>query len=305
MKRREFIKLSAAGATAMSGLNLFASEAKFESSKMIDVKFNNGVKMPILGLGVWKIPDLKECQRVVEDAFNAGYRMIDTAQAYRNEEAVGAAFSASGLKRDEVFITSKIATQNLSMDGVLRSFEESMKKLGLKQVDLMLLHAPAGDALGAWKGLESLYKQGRVRAIGISNFYGKILKELLDKSEIKPVLNQVETHPYLQHFAVQKEFEAYGMIMQAWSQFGNGMNGVLKEPILAQIGQKYNKTAAQVILRWLIQRGVSVIPKTTHKERLLENIDVFDFSLSDEDFTAIAKLERNERLFSGWGREDI
>nr|MBP3724684.1 aldo/keto reductase [Campylobacter sp.] len=314
MRRREFIKNSAVlgGALAFGGVNfgsnlLFANDLK-GANMVPNVTMNNGVKIPIIGLGVWKISDLKECQRCVEDAFEIGYRLIDTAQAYGNEEAVGAAFRASGLKRDEVFIESKISPSNISEKGVLQSFEESMKRFKLDFVDLFLLHTPMGDAKGAWKALSKLYKDGRVRSIGVSNFYGNILRQIAtgEFGDIIPALNQIETHPYLQHFKVQDELKNYGIAMQAWSQFGNGVNGVLKESSLIKIGEKYGKTVAQVILRWLIQRNVIVIPKTTRKERMIENFSVFDFELSNDDFAQIAKLEKNQRIWGGsWGREDI
>ncbi|MBQ9182613.1 MAG: aldo/keto reductase [Neisseriaceae bacterium] len=307
MNRRQFMHTSAVlGATAMFHSSSLWAE---NSPKTVpQITLNNGVKMPIIGLGVWKITDLKQCQQCVEDAFSVGYRLIDTAQAYGNEAAVGAAFHASGLKRDEVFIESKISPNHISEKGVLSSFEESIKRFKLDYVDLFLLHTPMGDAKGAWKALCKLYRDGRVRSIGVSNFYGNILRQIASKElgEVVPALNQIETHPYLQHFKVQETLKGYGIAMQAWSQFGNGVNGVLNEPVLKKIGEKYGKTAAQVILRWLVQRGVIVIPKTTRKERMIENISIFDFALNNDDLAQIAKLEKNQRIWSGsWGREDI
>lgn len=312
MNRRQFMQSSALlGASAILGSSavLANSQSANNSSKsMPQITLNNGVKMPIIGLGVWQITDLKECQKCVEDAFSVGYRLIDTAQAYGNEAAVGAAVRASGLKRSELFIESKISPNNISEKGVLKSFDESMKKFKLDFVDLFLLHTPMGDAKGAWKAMCKLYQEGRVRAIGVSNFYGNILRQIASKEfgEVVPALNQIETHPYLQHFKVQDELKKYGIAMQAWSQFGNGVNGVLKDPVLIKIGEKYGKTAAQVILRWLIQRQVIVIPKTTRKERMIENFSVFDFALNNDDLAQIAKLEKNQRIWGGsWGREDI
>lgn len=261
------------------------------------VELNNGVKMPILGYGVYQISDLKECQRCVEDALSVGYKSIDTAQAYFNEEAVGAAIKTSGIKREELFITTKLWISDMSEEAALKAFDISLKKLGLDYLDLYLLHQPFGDVYGAWRALSKLHKEGKIRAIGVSNFYPDRLVDFCLHNEIKPAINQIECHPLLNQEYAKNVMSEFGIVMEAWAPFGEGKSGMFDNQTIANIGKKYGKTNAQVILRWLIQRGVVVIPKTVRKEIMIENISVFDFSLDENDMSLIAGLESGKTLF--------
>lgn len=260
------------------------------------ITLSNGIKMPVLGYGVYQVTK-DECERCVLDALNAGYRSIDTAQSYFNEEEVGSAIKKSGVPREEIFLTSKVWIENYGYDACKKSVEESLKKLKTDYLDLMLLHQPFADYYGAWRALEDLYKEGRLKAIGISNFYPDRMVDIASFAEIRPMVNQVEVHPFNQQIIAKKYMDKYGVQIEAWAPFGEGRGGLFDNKILREIGEKYNKTTAQVMLRWHIQRGVVVIPKSIHYERMVENFNVFDFKLSDEDMAEISKLDKNESSF--------
>jgi len=260
------------------------------------VTLYNSVKMPILGYGVYQVTK-EECERCVLDALKAGYRSIDTAQSYFNEEEVGEAIQKSGVPRNEIFLTSKVWIDNYGYDKCRKSVETSMKKLKTDYLDLMLLHQPFSDYYGAWRALEDLYREGKIRAIGVSNFYPDRLVDIASFSSVRPMVNQVETHPFNQQVASKKYMDKYGVQIEAWAPFGEGRGGLFENPVLAEIAQKHKKTTAQVMLRWHIQRGVVVIPKSTHYERMKENLNVFDFILDEEDMAKIAALDKNESSF--------
>lgn len=256
---------------------------------------SNGKKIPMLGYGVFLIDD-EGCERCVSDALEVGYRLIDTAQAYKNERGVGAAIKKSGIPRSEIFLTTKVKFAyygGLAYDSVCRSVEA----LGVDYIDLCLLHQPYGDVYRAWRDLERLYNEGVLGAIGVSNFYPDKLVDLSIYSETVPMLNQIECHPLFQRNEDLKWCERYGIVPEAWSPFGRGRGGLLENPTLAQIGEKYGKSVAQVMLRWNIQRGVVVLPKSEHSERIAANFDVFDFTLTEDDMAKIAALDTNESLF--------
>lgn len=261
------------------------------------VELNNGVKMPQLGFGVFQVPDLKECEQAVLDAIDSGYRLIDTAAAYHNEEAVGAAIKKSGVAREELFITSKLWVSDASYERAKKGIETSLNKLGLDYIDLYLLHQPYGDVIGAWKALEEAYHAGKIRAIGVSNFYADQLKNLILTCDVRPVINQIEVNPWYQQKQEIKLNQAEDVRVEAWAPFAEGKHNIFQNEVLVEIGQKYGKANGQVILRWLMQRGIVVIPKSVHKNRMEENFDVFDFELSDEDMQTIAKLDKNESQF--------
>lgn len=260
------------------------------------VTLANGVKMPELGYGVYQVTK-EECERCVSDALSVGYRHIDTAQSYFNEEEVGNAIKKSGIPREELFITTKVWIEHYGYEECRKSVLESLRKLQLDYIDLMLLHQPFADYYGAWRALEELYAEGKLRAIGVSNFYPDRLVDLCAFSRIKPMVNQVETHPHNQQKTAHEWMKKYGVVHEAWAPFGEGRGGLFTDPILQKIGAKYGKTPAQVILRWHLQRGIVVIPKSTHKERMAENFNVFDFTLSDEDMKAIAALDKEQSSF--------
>lgn len=260
------------------------------------VTLYNSVKMPILGYGVYQVTK-EECGRCVLDALKAGYRSIDTAQSYFNEEEVGEAIQKSGVPRNEIFLTSKVWIDNYGYDKCRKSVETSMKKLKTDYLDLMLLHQPFSDYYGAWRALEDLYREGKIRAIGVSNFYPDRLVDIASFSSVRPMVNQVETHPFNQQVAAKKYMDKYGVQIEAWAPFGEGRGGLFENPVLAEIAQKHKKTTAQVMLRWHIQRGVVVIPKSTHYDRMKENLNVFDFMLDEEDMAKIAALDKNESSF--------
>lgn len=260
------------------------------------VTLYNSVKMPILGYGVYQVTK-EECERCVLDALKAGYRSIDTAQSYFNEEEVGEAIQKSGVPRNEIFLTSKVWIDNYGYDKCRKSVETSMKKLKTDYLDLMLLHQPFSDYYGAWRALEDLYREGKIRAIGVSNFYPDRLVDIASFSSVRPMVNQVETHPFNQQVAAKKYMDKYGVQIEAWAPFGEGRGGLFENRVLAEIAQKHKKTTAQVMLRWHIQRGVVVIPKSTHYERMKENLNVFDFMLDEEDMAKIAALDKNESSF--------
>ncbi|MGN0567673.1 MAG: aldo/keto reductase [Acutalibacteraceae bacterium] len=263
---------------------------------MMYVTLSNGVKMPQLGYGVYQVTK-DECERCVLDALKVGYRSIDTAQSYFNEEEVGSAIQKSGVPRDEIFLTTKVWIEHYGYEECKKSVEVSMEKLKTDYIDLMLLHQPFGDYYGAWRALEELYEAGRLRAIGISNFYPDRMVDIASFSRIRPMVNQVEIHPHNQQIAAKKWNEKYGLQLEAWAPFGEGRGGMFKLPELKAIAKKYGKTTAQVILRWHLQRGIVVIPKSTHIERMEENLNVFDFELSSKDMKTIAALDKNTSSF--------
>ncbi len=260
------------------------------------VTLANGVKMPILGYGVYQVTK-EECERCVLDALKAGYRSIDTAQSYFNEEEVGSAIEKSSVPREEIFLTTKVWIEHYGYEECKASVLESMRKLQTDYLDLCLLHQPFGDYYGAWRALEDLYEEGKLRAIGISNFYPDRMIDLASFSRIKPMVNQIEVHPFHQQSEAKQWNEKYGLQVEAWAPFGEGREGLFENEPLKTIGKRYGKTTAQVMLRWHIQRGVVVIPKSVHYERMAENFDVFDFTLSNEDMTAIAALDRSTSVF--------
>lgn len=261
------------------------------------VKLNNDIKMPILGYGVFQIPDQEECERCVLDAIEVGYRLIDTAQAYGNEEAVGKAIKRCNVAREELFITTKVWIANAGYENAKKSIEVSLEKLQIDYLDLLLIHQPFNDYYGTYRAMEDLYKEGKIRAIGVSNFYPDRLIDLIKFNKVVPAVNQVETHPYNQQVKAKDVMKKYGVQIQAWAPFAEGKNGIFSDETLKTVGDKYNKSNAQVALRYLIQSGVAVIPKTVHKDRMIQNIDVFDFELSKEDMDVIADLDKGESLF--------
>lgn len=256
----------------------------------------NGVKMPMLGYGVYQVTK-EECERCVLDALAVGYRAIDTAQSYFNEEEVGNALQKSGIPREEIFLTSKVWIEHYGYENCKKSVEESLRKLKTDYMDLMLLHQPFSDVYGAWQALEELYEAGKIRAIGISNFYPDRMVDIASFARIRPMVNQIEIHPHNQQIAAKEWNKKYGLQIEAWAPFGEGRGGMFDLPELKAIGEKYGKTSAQVILRWNLQSGVVVIPKSTHKERMEENFQVFDFTLTDEDMQQIAALDQNTSAF--------
>jgi len=264
---------------------------------MQNVKLNNGIEMPILGFGVYQIADQAECERCVLDAVEVGYRSIDTAQAYRNEEAVGRAIVKCGVPRNEFFITTKVWISNAGYDKAKVSIEESLKKLQMDYLDLLLIHQPFGDYYGTYRAMEDAYKAGKVRAIGVSNFYSDRLIDLVQFNKIVPAVNQVETHPFQQQKAAHEIMKKYGVQHESWGPFAEGRKDMFTNPSIKAIGDKYGKSVAQVILRFLIQSDVVVIPKSTHRERMAQNFDVFDFSLDEEDMKTIASLDTQESAF--------
>lgn len=260
------------------------------------VTLNNGVKMPILGYGVYQV-DAAECERCVRDAISVGYRSIDTAQAYGNEEGVGAAVAKSGIPREEFFLTSKIWISNGGYEKAKASIDDSLKKLGTDYIDLMLIHQPFNDYYGTYRAMEEAYKDGKIRAIGVSNFYPDRLIDLCQFVEITPAVNQVETHVFQQQKQAHEIMKKYGVQHESWGPFAEGRKDFFSNEVLTEIGTKYGKTSAQVALRYLLQNDVVVIPKSVHKERMEQNLDVFDFTLSAEDMGAIADLDEGESLF--------
>lgn len=255
------------------------------------IRLNNGIEMPLEGFGVFQVPDGDVCRKAVSDAISTGYRLIDTAAAYMNEEAVGRAIRESGVNRADLFITTKLWTQDASYESAKKAFNTSLEKLGLDHLDLYLIHQPVGDYYGAYRAMEELYKEGRVRAIGVCNFYPERLTDLVLHAEVIPAVNQVELHPFFQQEKAIANMREYGVVPEAWGPFAEGNHGIFTHPVLSAIGKKYGKSAAQVALRWNVQRGVVVIPKSVHKERIEQNLDIWDFSLSDDDMAEIAKLD--------------
>jgi len=264
---------------------------------MQDVILNNGLKMPILGFGVYQIPDPAECERSVLEALKVGYRSIDTAAVYTNEAAVGTAIKKSGIPREDIFITTKLWIQDMGYGSAKKAVERSLKKLKTDYIDLYLIHQPMGDVHGAWRAMEDMYKAGILKAIGVSNFQADRLMDLMVHNTIVPALNQVETHPFFQQIAPQEFMLEHNIQVESWAPFAQGKNDIFKNKVLKPIAKTHNKTVAQVILRWLIQRDIVVIPKSATKERIAENFDVFDFQLSDDEMNAIKKLDSEKSLF--------
>lgn len=255
------------------------------------VKLNNGVEMPLEGFGVFQVPDPAVCEQAVLDAIAAGYRLIDTAAAYGNEEAVGRAIAKCGVPREELFLTTKLWVQDASYAGAKKAIEVSRKKLGVDSIDLYLIHQPLGDYIGAYRAMEEACAAGKLRAIGVCNCYPHVLADICETVEIRPAVNQVELHPFFQQESALALMREYGVHPEAWGPFAEGKYGIFTHPVLTEIGRKCGKSAAQVALRWNVQRGVTAIPKSVHKERMEQNLDIWDFQLSGEDMAQIAKLD--------------
>lgn len=263
---------------------------------MEQITLYNGVKMPIVGYGVYQVSK-EECERCVMDALAVGYRSIDTAQSYFNEEEVGNAIKKSGVPREDIFLTTKVWVEHYGYEEAKKSVFESMRKLRTDYLDLVLLHQPFSDYYGAYRALEDLYNEGKLRAIGVSNFYPDRLVDMALFNRVKPMVNQVETHPFHQQTEAKKWMERYGVQIEAWAPFGEGRGGLFENPVLAEMAEKHKKTTAQVMLRWHIQRGVVVIPKSTHKERMEENLNIFDFALDQTDMNRISELDQKQSSF--------
>jgi 2,5-diketo-D-gluconate reductase A len=264
---------------------------------MQKLSLNNGVEMPILGFGVFQVTDAEVCERSVYEALRTGYRLIDTAAAYLNEDAVGKAIKRSGVAREELFVTTKLWIQDAGYESTKAAFEKSLRRLQLDYLDLYLIHQPFGDVYGSWRGMEELYREGRIRAIGVANFQPDRIMDLIMHHKVIPAVDQIETHPFCQQIETQKFLKANNVQIQAWAQFAEGKNNIFKNELLLSLAEKHGKSVAQVILRWLIQRGVVVIPKSVHKERIIENFNISDFELSREDMDEIATLDRKVSSF--------
>ncbi|MBP1637232.1 MAG: 2,5-diketo-D-gluconic acid reductase [Bacteroidetes bacterium] len=264
---------------------------------MKTVILNNGIEMPILGFGVFQIPDAQECERCVIDAIDTGYRLIDTASSYMNEEAVGNAIKKSGIDRKDLFITSKLWVSDHGYENTKKSFQKSLYKLQLDYLDLYLIHQPYGDIFGSWKAMEELYKEGKIKAIGVANFQIDRVMDLIVFGNTPPAVNQIETHPFNQQIDAELFLKENNVQVQSWGPFAEGKNNLFTNDLLVSIAKKYNKSVAQVVLRWLTQRGIVVIPKSVRKERMAENIDIFDFSLSSDDMEQIKNLDTKQSLF--------
>jgi diketogulonate reductase-like aldo/keto reductase len=261
------------------------------------VRLNNGVRMPLLGFGVFQVADLAECERAVTDALSVGYRLFDTAASYGNEEAVGNAIKRSGLPREEIFITTKVWINDAGYDKTLRAFERSMKRLQIDTLDLYLIHQPIGDVFGAWRAMEELYRDGRIRAIGVSNFYPDRVMDFIMHNEVIPAVSQIETHPFHQQVEAQRFLRENGVQMESWGPFAEGKNDIFHNALLQSIGANHGKSIAQVVLRWLTQRDVVAIPKSVRKERMTENFTIFDFELTEDEMRSIATLDTGKSSF--------
>lgn len=264
---------------------------------MQTVTLNNGIEMPLLGFGVFQVSDLAECERSVSEAIETGYRLIDTAASYGNEEAVGRAVKRSRVPREDLFITTKLWIQSDGYEETRKAFDASLRKLQLDYVDLYLIHQPYGDVYGEWRAMQELYKAGQIRAIGVSNFHPDRLMDLIVHNEVVPAVNQLETHPFHQQLDTQPFLTENGVQLEAWGPFAEGKNNIFQNELLGSIGAKYHKTIAQVVLRWLTQRGVVAIPKSVRKARMAENLDIFDFELTTEDMEAIKTLDARTSSF--------
>lgn len=272
---------------------------------MQTVTLNNGVKMPIIGFGVYQVPDAEECERAVYEALTTGYRLIDTAAGYLNEEAVGRAIKHSGIPREELFITTKLWVQDAGYESAKLAFAKSLKKLQLDYLDLYLIHQPFGDYYGAWRAMEELYREGKIKAIGVSNFLPDRLMDLIVHNEILPAVNQIETHPFYQQTETTDFMKEQGVQHQSWAPFAEGRGNMFGNKLLTSIAVKHNKSVAQVVLRWLVQREVVVIPKSVRKERIVENFDIFDFELSVDDMEQISTLDTRESLFLSYRDPEV
>jgi len=261
------------------------------------VVLNNGVEMPILGFGVFQMTEPAECERCVVDAIQTGYRLIDTAASYGNEEAVGRAIRRGGVPREELFITTKLWLADAGFEKTKQAFDRSLERLGLEYLDLYLIHQPYGDVYGAWRAMEAIYRDGRVKAIGVSNFHPDRLMDFILHHEVTPAVNQIETHPFHQQVETQKFLEENKVQIESWGPFAEGKNNIFQNDVLRSIGEKNGKSVAQVILRWLTQRGVVAIPRSARKERMAENFNVFDFQLTEKDMAAIAALDAGASAF--------
>ncbi|MCL6586299.1 MAG: aldo/keto reductase [Anoxybacillus sp.] len=261
------------------------------------VVLNNGVKMPILGFGVFQITDPELCEQCVYDALMTGYRLIDTAASYQNEAAVGRAIKRSGIPREDIFVTTKLWIQDAGYESTKKAFARSLERLQLDYIDLYLIHQPFGDIYGSWRAMEELYREGKIRAIGVSNFYMDRLIDLILHHDVTPAVNQIETHPFCQQVESAEFMKQHGVQIESWAPFAEGRNNIFQNEVLVSIAKKHNKSVAQVILRWLTQRGIVAIPKSVHKERIVENFQIFDFELDQEDMNKIATLDTKQSLF--------
>lgn len=264
---------------------------------MQTITLNNGIQMPIIGFGVFQITDPVECEECVYEALMNGYRLIDTASAYQNEEAVGKAIKRSGIPREEIFVTTKLWIQDAGYENTKLAFEKSLEKLQLDYLDLYLIHQPYGDVYGSWQAMEELYEEGKIKSIGVSNFHPDRLLDLIMNNKVVPVMNQIENHPFYQQVEKVSQMNEMGVLVESWGPLAEGKLDIFTNETLTTIGQKYNKSVAQVILRWLTQRGIVVIPKSVHKERITENIHIFDFELSEKDMEEISLLDTGNSLF--------
>ncbi len=266
-------------------------------SNVPSVTLNNGVRMPLLGFGVFQITDPAECERSVSEALALGYRLIDTAASYGNEEAVGSAIKRSGVPREELFVTTKLWIQDAGYESAKQAFERSLQRLQLEYLDLYLIHQPFGDVYGAWHAMEELYRDGRIRAIGVSNFQPDRLMDLIVHHDVTPAVNQIECHPFNQQIETQRFLQDNNVQLESWGPFAEGRNNIFQNEVLRSIADKYQKTVAQVVLRWLTQRNIVAIPKSVRKERIAENFTIFDFALDPDDMAAIATLDTRQSLF--------
>jgi 2,5-diketo-D-gluconate reductase A len=266
-------------------------------SNIPSVILNNGVKMPLLGFGVFQMNDPEECERSVYDAISTGYRLIDTAASYGNEEAVGKAIKRSGVARADLFVTTKLWIQDAGDERAKQAFERSMQRLQLDYLDLYLIHQPFGDVYGSWRAMEDLYREGRIRAIGVSNFHPDRVMDLIVHNDITPAVNQIETHPFNQQIETQKFLQEQQVQIESWGPFAEGKNNIFENELLRSIADKYQKTVAQIILRWLTQRGIVAIPKSVRKERIVENFNVFDIELTSDEMAAITTLDTKKSSF--------
>jgi 2,5-diketo-D-gluconate reductase A len=304
INRREFLQTGAKFAASAMFVNLGIPKllgapnfAPIESIK--NIVLNNGIKMPILGFGTFMLKD-SVCERCVADAISLGYRLLDTATIYGNEASVGAGIKLSGIKREELFVTSKVWVDDSGYEKAKKAFDVSLNKLGLDYLDLYLIHRPRGDVKGSWKAMEELYAEGKIRAIGVSNFEADQLNDLIGTNKVKPAINQIETHAFFQQSKSHGILEQHKVQMEAWAPFAEGRNGLFTNQTLAEIGKKYNKTNAQVSLRWHYQRGVVAIPRTSQKAHMTENLNIFDFELSKSDMKTISGLDLNKSQFPEW-----